>query len=128
MDILDLIGNISNIAGFVGAFFSVAIWVKMKLDEKKANEEINVFLELYNGDSLKTLPLSMLRKDISRAEILGRLGMLPMGEKGKRFSIRYLADNSFIGNINDITKNKTNKLIILVNNDELNQFDWNKIR
>lgn len=127
MTILDFIGNASNVAGFIGAISSTVVWVRLKRAEALGNEEVRVVLTLEGADESRTLPLNILRKDLSRAEILGRLGMIPMKERGKRFSLRGIATPAFMQAINEVSVGKSDTLTIPVSEEEMGQFDWEVI-
>lgn len=122
MDILDIIGNISNFFGFVGGIFAILIWMKLKTFDR-LDEPVAVFLKLASGEQKIELPLQMRRRDLTRAEFLGRMGMIPMREKGKRFSIRFLFTPEFIAGINRVADGKSNTLEIPCSKEEIDQFD-----
>jgi hypothetical protein len=120
--VLNIIGDISNIAGVVGAGFSVAVYLKMKMLEAKRLQEIPAFLINEKG-TLTKLPLALLRKDVTRAEILGRLGMIPMKEAGKRFSLKGISSPEFLTQVNSIAEGKIDTLVINATSAEIDQFD-----
>jgi hypothetical protein len=61
---------------------------------------------------------------VTRAEVLGRIGMIPMKQKGQRFSLKYLSKPDFLKQINQIAAGKgENVLTISCNKEELEQFD-----
>ncbi len=119
---IDFLGLVNDLAGFVSLIVAVMVWLKLKALDR-LNEEISVTLVLEGGKKEVSLPLVMTRKDITRAELLGRLGMLPMVEKGKRFSIRHLSTPEFFRSLNDVAANKTDILTIPCSEEEINQFD-----
>jgi hypothetical protein len=125
MTILDFLNNASSLAGLAGSVASVAVWAKLKLDEKKALEEVKVLLKLAGTDGgiEVNLPLNIIRKDVSRAEILGRMGMIPMKEKGKRFALKGLFSPDFIKQVNAVARGESNQIIIPATKAELEQFD-----
>ena len=120
---MEWIETFNNWFGFIGALFSGLVWFKMKLKEVRDLEEVQVSLVLEGSNKEVTLPLNILRKDVSRAEILGRLGMVPMKEKGKRFSIRNLFTSDFIKQVNKVARGESNKIVLKVTEEEFNQFD-----
>ncbi len=71
----------------------------------------------------------MRRAEFTRAEILGRIGMIPIKtaliQKGqKRFRIKYLNNPEFLQQIDEIQEDgKQTELRIRCDQDELNQFD-----
>lgn len=123
MEVLNFIGNISNVAGAIGGVVAAIGVVKMLAASKRQAEVVEVILCHHHDGEKVILPLEMLRRDISRAELLGRIGMLPMRQKGARFSIRALSSREFFAGINKVVDGKTSELIIPVSREELEQFE-----
>ena len=118
---------VSNILGVVSVAVSTAVYVKMKLDERKSNQKVDIKLVLQDGSYEVSIPLPMLRKDISRAEVLGRLGMLPLVDKKQRFfSVAYMANPALIENIIDCQLGKSDVITIICTREEIEQFDFPK--
>jgi len=69
------------------------------------------------------------RADLTRAELLGRLGMVPVkkdqkGEEQKRFTISYFNSKEFFERLNAlILGNGSDVLIIPCSKEEFEQFD-----
>lgn len=120
--ILDIIGNVSNFFGFVSGVFAILIYMKLKAFDR-LDEPVNVLLSLADGEQKIELPLQMRRRDLTRAEFLGRMGMIPMREKGKRFALRHLFTPAFITGINEVADGKTSTLEIPCSQEEIDQFD-----
>lgn len=128
MTIMETIGNFSNIAGAVsgiGAFIGV---LRLLRTQARMGERVKVILQLDDGKQDVPLPLEMLRRDVSRSELLGRLGMLPMRERGARFSIRALSTPAFMRAVNQAVEGKASTLVIPVTKDELEQFELQPLR
>lgn len=70
--------------------------------------------------------LTVLRKNCTRSEVLGILGM--MQTKNGRYEIAYLKDKNLLTNLNNIQKNRDIRLIIPLSKKELEQFciTWEK--
>lgn len=70
--------------------------------------------------------LTVLRKNCTRSEVLGILGM--MQTKNGRYEIAYLKDKNLLTNLNNIQKNRDTRLIIPLSKKELEQFciTWEK--
>lgn len=64
--------------------------------------------------------LTVLRKNCTRSEVLGILGM--MQTKNGRYEIAYLKDKNLLTNLNNIQKNRDIRLIIPLSKKELEQF------
>jgi hypothetical protein len=121
---LNSLGVVSDFFGAFGGIFAVLIWIKLrKLD--RLDEEVKVFLSFVSdeGERKIELPLQMRRRDLTRAEFLGRIGMLPMRQKGSRFSLRFLSSPEFIQGINKVADRKSNTLLIPASQEEIEQFD-----
>ncbi|MES2023473.1 MAG: hypothetical protein V4439_02205 [Patescibacteria group bacterium] len=122
MNYLEIIGYISDMAGAIGGIVS-AIGIFTLLAQKRREEQnISVFFRVIEEDRNILLPFELVRRDISRAEILGRMGMLPIQEKSGRFSIRGLLSSEFLKNLNEIREGKTSVLHISITQKELEQF------
>lgn len=116
-----IIGQISNIAGAVGGIVSAIGVVKLRAAQRRALEHVEVQLLLEGEDRTFALPLEMLRKDISRAELLGRLGMATRNQ-GQRYSLRAMSTPAFMRAINEVVEGKSSTLVILCTKEELDQF------
>ncbi len=110
--------------GAVGAFAaSAANWLHARRLERRAAEPVKVRLVLEGEGRSIDLPLEMRRRDLSRAELLGRLGMLPMRELGRRFSLRHLAKPAFMRDLARVLDGESAVLTIPASIEELDQFD-----
>lgn len=120
--LLNFVGAAANVFDFVGGF--AAVWVFFKIRAlDRLNEPVSVFLLLTSGEKKIELPLEMRRRDLSRAEILGRLGMVPMKNVGARFAFRHLSTSDFIRSINEVMDRKSRELVIPCSEQEFDQFD-----
>jgi len=88
-------------------------------DMLKDENEIELFFKVDNKEY--PLNLKLLRKDCTRSEIIGLLGMMQRKtDKRFKYNPKYL--NELIQEINKIQKGKTKKLLIPIDNKELKQF------
>ena len=124
MDFLNVLGVVSDFFGAFGGIASVLILIKLRAMDR-LDEEVKVFLSFSSNEEERKieLPLLMRRRDLTRAEFLGRMGMIPMREAGKRFSLRFLATPAFIEGINKVADRKSNTLLIPCSQEEIDQFD-----
>lgn len=128
---MELFSFISNICTIVGAFFSLLAWLYsfktrqiLEEERKRLNKKIEVVLQ--NGGRSLRLPIELRRAELTRSEILGRIGMIPMKNPGSRFSIKYLSNSHFLTQINQITDNNTEMILTIpCDNSEIEQFDIN---
>jgi len=119
--VFEIIAQASNIAGAIGGIVAAIGVVKMLAAQRRALEHVEVQLRLEGEDSTVALPLEMLRKDISRAELLGRLGMA-LKNQGQRFSLRAMSTPAFMRSVNEVVEGKTSTLVIPCTKEELDQF------
>lgn len=96
-------------------------------EQKRQNQKVSVVLQNGSKNRLE-LPIKLRRAELTRAEILGRIGMIPMKEKGKRFSLGYLNTPDFLDDINKILENDSDdnpRLTVSCDENEYNQFELN---
>ncbi|WLE96850.1 MAG: hypothetical protein QTN59_19500 [Candidatus Electrothrix communis] len=83
-----------------------------------------ITVTLVHGSKKKELPLEMRRSDFTRPEIFGRIGMLPLKEKGRRFQLSYISTPEFLQQLNRIRENDGEAaLVIPCTEEEFSQFD-----
>jgi hypothetical protein len=125
---MDWLGYVADVIGILSALFALLAWLssrrlRKEIEQEKArqNKRIRVVLR-YGSESLE-LPVELRRKEFTRAEVLGRLGMIPMKDKGKRFSLNYLGDQEFLKQLNKIREGEGDSILIIpCNQEEFEQF------
>jgi len=122
-EIFNYIGQISNITGAVSGIAALLGVLRLLKAQARLDDRIAVVLKLEAEERSVALPLVMLRRDVSRAELLGRIGMLPMRQKGTRFSIRSMSTSAFMWAVNSVVEGTTDTLVIPVTSEELDQFE-----
>lgn len=125
----DIIDKLATIIGLISVI--IAAWSAWKLRSEtrrqwqKENEQICVILR--NSQEEIKLAVELQRGSLTRAELLGLLGMLPMQEKGKRFQIDFLSTHEFSQQLARVRNSDTEfEFIIQCEYDELDQFKCNK--
>lgn len=121
-DIFDFIGLFANVAGAVSGVAAFLGVLRLLRVQARLDDRVSVVLKL-EAEERVVLPLEMLRRDVSRAELLGRIGMLPMRQKGARFSIRAMSTPAFMQTVNAVVEGTTDTLVIPVTRQELEQFE-----
>ncbi len=118
--------NKDNLWNWFGAFdtssaVAVAILaIFVYYEYIKQDETIKIyFLE---DDKKIDTGLSLLRKEFSRSEILGLLGMIKKDPEN-RFKLSYFQNPYILKDIQNIQKGKGKEFIIKVKKDELKYFD-----
>lgn len=132
----ELLGLFSDFAGTIGAIFAFFAWlnamrmrIEMKHERERLNEKISLMLQLRSIDPFRNdnatieLPISLRRAELTRAELLGRIGMIPMREKGRRFSLEYLGTPEFLARVDELQRGDEDILVIPCSADELDQFN-----
>ncbi len=104
--------------------FAVALGILAFLAYKdmiKDEDEIKIFFLLPNNIKIDT-KLTILRKDATRSEILGLLGMIQKNPK-ERFTIVSLQTPSFLKELHNVQKDSSIKeILIKLKKDEIKQF------
>ena len=132
--------DISFIADFisvVSAIAAVAAWINTKriqMNQKQELERLNQKIKLrlinHQTENFIALPGEMRREEISRAEILGWIGMLPMiqEKERERYKLRFTNDEEFFTRMNNIIAGSGNLIFdIPCSEDELDQFAVEKM-
>ncbi|PWQ99321.1 hypothetical protein [Leucothrix arctica] len=112
------------IIGLITGVITMLIWLHLKWREKKDNDLIAVNLLDLSVGYKATLPCKIRRKNLTRAELQGLLGMLPMNEKGKRYELDGLNHVDFFSSLEKAQVSRDiYEVNILCTNDDLMQFD-----
>ena len=81
-----------------------------------------LFKVIDDNNRLIDIPLSLTRRNVTRAEITGLLGMIQKNSAG-RHNIVYASNENYLQKIYAIQNAKKSELIIDVTSKELEQFD-----
>lgn len=126
---LEWIGLVADAIGIAGAVFALFAWrqtrqIRKIQEQELARQNRRVRVILQHGGEKIELPMQLRRAELSRAEILGRIGMLPMKKKGARFSLVYTSRPEFLEQINQVLDGTADSTItIACTEDEFRQFD-----
>ena len=120
---------IADSLGIFGAIFACFAWIQARQlrreyhrEQHRQNKKVMVILQ--NGADRLELPVELRRAELTRAEILGRLGMIPMKERGTRFSLGYVHTPEFLRQVNHIMANDGDAILTIpCKEDEFEQFD-----
>ena len=125
---------IADLIGIIGAIFALFAWLQTrqlkKIQEKeqiRQNKKIKVVLN--HGSEKIELPIELRRAEFNRAEILGRIGMIPMKYKEqKRFKLEYLHSVQFYQQVTQIMDGMNEGLLTIpCSTEEFHQFDLSKV-
>ncbi|MGD9596463.1 hypothetical protein [Wolinella succinogenes] len=86
----------------------------------RQNQKIQIYF-LLGGKEIFLENLSIIRRHITRSEILGMLGVIQKNSK-ERYNIEYLSEAKFFEDLYELQKGGSKKLLIKVTADELEQF------
>lgn len=124
-------GFYADLVGIFGAAFALLAWVwaiinmwRAKREKKRLRQRIPVVLMSRDSKRSLELPVHFRREELDRQELMGRIGMIPMKDKGRRFEIRYTHEPDFFEAINRVKESSVlEPLIILCSDKEIDQFD-----
>ena len=91
------------------------------IEYAKSEDKIKIYFKVDNEKPIDT-NLSILRKNFSRSELLGLLGMIQKDAKG-RFDITYSRDKSMLDALHTVQKGDNHSFIVPVSEKEFMQFD-----
>lgn len=118
----------ADIIGTLGGLFAFFAWVQVslirkELEREKSRQSETVKVILRNPEKSLELPMELRRAEVTRAEVLGRLGMIPMKKRSSRFEIIYLNTPDFLRQINQIREGSgAVSLFIECSKAEIDQF------
>jgi flagellar motor component MotA len=110
----EVLDTASAVALAVLAFFGY-------MEYSKSEDKIKIYFKVDNQKQIDT-NLSILRKNFSRSEVFGLLGMIQTNAKD-RFDIAYSRDKSMLDALHAVQKGDEDSFVIPVSSDELMQFD-----
>jgi hypothetical protein len=130
----DWISNASDIIGVLGGIFAFLAWIqtlRLRMYQIAERERLNSMIRvvLQYEDKKYELPFPLRRSEFTRAELLGRLGMIPIKndeneKEQKRFSLAYLNSKEFFEQMNRIVQGEGDALLVVPCEwKEFNQFD-----
>jgi len=137
MEVIEIIfGMITPIADAIGVITAVfALWgwantvvLKRQLAAAERRRLAAIRVVLKSPTREIELPLAMVRADFARAELLGRIGMLPLAPaiaqaQGGRFRLRALGRPEFLVALAAVQRGERDELVISADEAEIDQFD-----
>lgn len=126
-------GRFADGIGVTSALFAFAVsllnFVNDDIAEKRSREKVQLVLQ-HGAYASYTLPIILQRGEVSRAEVLGYIGLIPAKKKqdGKpRYKIDYLSSESFIKQIHQVKAGKQDIIILKCKADEYGYFDFDEM-
>jgi len=119
------VGLIADILGILGAIAAAGAWIqtwrlkrRQENEEARLNEKIKIVLQ--NGAKTIELPVPIRRGDLTRAELLGRIGMI---RPSKRFQLESLNTQQFFDDLDAVTSGSGEETLkISLTDKDYNQF------
>ena len=120
----DWLDKLGILLGLVTGIVTLMIWVYLLRKEKKDNDLISISLEVCQKEYRATLPGKIRRKNLTRAELQGMLGMLPMNESGKRYQLATLNAPEFFEALEKAQVDREiGEVVVSCSDEEFGQFD-----
>lgn len=123
--------NFDRLGIAVGVFtgvITVCLWVYLIMRERKDNHLIAISLFVPSSGFKATLPGKIRRKDLTRAELQGMLGMLPMKVARDRYVLSALNTAEFFKELEQAQVSSNVKEVkITCDAVELEQFDGDRL-
>jgi len=114
----DIVGLISAVAAVIAAIKANQINRKLEIERERGDQQIEIILQ--NGRNTIDLPSPIRRKDLSRAELLGRIGMI---KPEKRFQLESLNTEKFFKDLDAVVNSSDQKILtISLTDSDYNQF------
>ena len=124
-------GFFADVLSVIGAFYAFFAWLQAKAnnrqitrEQERMNSRIKVILTEIVSKRQIVLPVHLRRLELTRAELLGRIGMIPRKNKSEFFVLSYLNSSSFFQELNRIqASSQEENLLIPCSSSEIDQFD-----
>ena len=124
--LLDRIGIACGILAFVGAAYSAIMWMRQHRRERRLREPVPIrLISAEDGRRLHELPFQPPRRIVTRAEVLGLLGMIP--SRQQRFDWAWLHDEQFMRHLEEVHMGQRQVLEIPVTAEEFAQLDLGNV-
>ena len=117
----------------VTTLITLGIWFSLLWRARFDNKQIEIELRVADSNETFLLPARVRRKNLTRSEVFGILGSIPMlpveGSKQPRFRIEEIGMPAFYRNLQEAQENsRVNRLAIDISESELNRFDRDKLK
>lgn len=123
--VLIWIGHAASVLGLISALVAaISSTVNLRMqraEERRKREPVKVYVRASSATTIE-LPLALKRGDFTRAELMGRLGMLAK-DQSKNLRIKALSSSALLKQIIDVTEDGASSVIIECEQEELDQID-----
>ncbi|MBL8133259.1 MAG: hypothetical protein JNL42_15465 [Anaerolineae bacterium] len=129
---MEAIGFIADGIGIAGAIFALFAWLQarrlrseQRTRDRRDNEMVTIVLKHKDDGSTYTLPGTLRRKELTRAEVLGRIGMVPrVGGEQDRYKLPYLNAGEFLQSIDRVVDGAGDALLIVT----VDAAEWDRFK
>jgi hypothetical protein len=136
MNALIIFSIVANLASLVGLVVSIMAWWKIvKVDKDLARERkrlaqgVKVVLKWGETQNDRLELPSISRGDLTRAELLGLIGMMPLRNPTERFAIAYISSPQFFSALKTAQRSDGEaSLELSCEQNEIERFDLDKWR
>ncbi len=130
-EITESIAILDQITIVLSAFsmgFSFLVWLKLRKQKAFDNQRIQIRIVVPDTDKYIALWSKPERKHLTRAEVLGLIGLIPRSSEQK-YKIAFLNTQSFFQHLAKVQDNKDiNLLSIECTEQELQQFNLDEVK
>ena len=117
------------VVGVVTGMITVFIWIHLIMRESKYNQLIAISLYVPSNGFKATLPGKIRRKNLTRAELQGLLGMLPMKVAKDRYVLSVLNTADFFQILEEAQiSREIDEINIICDASEIAQFDSERLK
>ena len=118
----DVITYVSFAWAWIAGIYSLAVWWKIKRQRNVDNELITIQIVCEEQRYVYALPGKIRRKNLTRAQVQGLLGILPTKNKNERYSLSYLTSRQFFRSLEE-AQEKNSVLSVELTGEELAHSD-----
>lgn len=118
----DILTYFSFVSSLIAGIYSLLLWFKLNKQRKTDDELVTIQITCEENEFSYMLPGKIRRKNLTRAEVQGLLGILPMKNKGERYSLSYLSHGHFFRSLEE-AQEKSSILKVKLSAEELGYFN-----
>ncbi len=130
-EITESIAILDQITIVISAFsmvFSFLVWLKLRKQKAFDSQRIQIRVVVPGSDKYIALWSKPERKHLTRAEVLGLIGLIPRNSK-ENYKLAYLNARAFFQQLAEVQDNADNSLLLIECTEaELQQFNLDKVK
>ncbi len=123
-----VLDQITIVISAISMVFSFVVWLVLRKQKAFDSQRIQIRVVVPDTDKYITLWSKPERKHLTRAEVLGLIGLIPRHSK-ENYKIVYLNTQTFFQHLAEVQDNAENNLLsIECTEQELQQFNLDKVK